>query len=234
MLPNREKVGQWEKILDLIIHLGMILEENKFFRHTWNWDSALSVQNQPLALHELRFKKKKKVFWIKLPNSLLTLKINRLYGSAKDTNLKIFYASSVEGSVLSVSRVFCLFCSCFRFFFFMWTIFKVFIEFLTILLLFSVLVFLDLSSLTRDWILSPRIRRWSLKHWPTREVPVSSFSAVRHFSRGLFKDKMNTSTSKGVYSINMCPRPNWSQNQRGNMVAEKEWPFKPNKPWVTS
>jgi len=42
-------------------------------------------------------------------NSLLTLKINRLYGSAKDTNLKIFYASSVEGSVLSVSRVFCLF-----------------------------------------------------------------------------------------------------------------------------
>lgn len=36
MLPNREKVGQWEKILDLIIHLGMILEEKKFFRHTWN------------------------------------------------------------------------------------------------------------------------------------------------------------------------------------------------------
>ena len=43
MLPNRAKVGQWEKILDLIIHFGMILMDKKIFRHIWNVGSTLSI-----------------------------------------------------------------------------------------------------------------------------------------------------------------------------------------------
>ena len=58
----------------------------------------------------------------------------------------------------------------------MWTIFKLFIEFVTVLLLFYVLVFWlqgmwDLSSLTRDQTHTPCIGRRSLNHWTIREVP---------------------------------------------------------------
>ena len=58
----------------------------------------------------------------------------------------------------------------------MWTIFKDFIEFVTILLLFYVLVFWprgmwDLSSPTRDRIHTPCIGRQSLNNWTAREVP---------------------------------------------------------------
>ena len=58
----------------------------------------------------------------------------------------------------------------------MWTIFKVLIEFLTILLLFHVLVFWprgmwDLSSPTTDQTCTLCIGRQSLNHWTTREVP---------------------------------------------------------------
>ena len=65
------------------------------------------------------------------------------------------------------------------FFFLMWTIFKVFIEFVTILLLFYVLVFWprgtwDLSSSTRDRTHTPCIGRWSLNHQTAREVPWGS------------------------------------------------------------
>ena len=76
-----------------------------------------------------------------------------------------------------------------------WTIFKVFIEFVTILLLFYVLVFWpcfiefvtilllfyvlvfwprgmwDFSSPTRDRTQTPCIGRWSFNHWTAREVP---------------------------------------------------------------
>ena len=60
--------------------------------------------------------------------------------------------------------------------FLMWTIFKVFIEFVTILLLFYVLVFWprgmwDLSSLTRDQTCTPCLGRQSLKQRTTGEVP---------------------------------------------------------------
>ena len=56
------------------------------------------------------------------------------------------------------------------------TIFKVFTEFVTVLLLFYVLVYWpqgkwDISSLTRDQTLTLCIGRWSLNHWITREVP---------------------------------------------------------------
>ena len=58
----------------------------------------------------------------------------------------------------------------FFFFFLMWTILKVFIEFVTILLLFYVLVFWphgmgDLTSPTRDWSHIHCIGWWSLNHW---------------------------------------------------------------------
>ena len=63
-------------------------------------------------------------------------------------------------------------------FFFMWTTFKVFIEFVTILLLFYVLLFWprgmwDLSSLTRDQTCTLWTRRWRLNHWTARGVPSS-------------------------------------------------------------
>ena len=56
------------------------------------------------------------------------------------------------------------------------TIFKVFTEFVTILLLFHVLVFWlpglwDLHSPTRDWTCTPCSGRRSLHHWTAREVP---------------------------------------------------------------
>ena len=62
----------------------------------------------------------------------------------------------------------------------MWTILKVFIIYVTILLLFHVLIFWpqstwDLSSPTRGWTCASCIRRWSLNHQTTREVPISMF-----------------------------------------------------------
>ena len=70
-------------------------------------------------------------------------------------------------------------------FFLMRAIFKVFIEFVTILLLFYVLVFWpwgvwDLSSPTRDRTLIPCIGRRSLNHWTTREVPSLYFRFLFH------------------------------------------------------
>ena len=76
--------------------------------------------------------------------------------------------------------------------------FKVFIEFVTILLLFYVLVFWprgiwDLSSSTRDRTLTPCTRRRILNPWTTREVPglfdinskmfLTSSSSLRHHSK---------------------------------------------------
>ena len=63
---------------------------------------------------------------------------------------------------------------CLRFFL-MWTIFKVFIGFVTLLLLFYVLVFWprgmwDVSSPTRDQTCTPCIGRWSRNHCSAREV----------------------------------------------------------------
>ena len=65
----------------------------------------------------------------------------------------------------------------FKIFFLMWTIFfKVFIEFVTVLLLFYVLVFWqqgmwDLSYLTRDQTCTPCIGRRSLNHWMPGKFP---------------------------------------------------------------
>ena len=62
----------------------------------------------------------------------------------------------------------------------MWTIFlKVFIEFVTVLLLFYVLGFWlpdmwEICSPVRDWICTPCVGRWSLNHWTTREVLLST------------------------------------------------------------
>ena len=60
------------------------------------------------------------------------------------------------------------------FFFLMWTIFQVFSEFLSILLLFHVLVFWprgkwDLRSPARDWTGTPGIGRQNLNHSSTRK-----------------------------------------------------------------
>ena len=62
----------------------------------------------------------------------------------------------------------------------MWTIKKNFVEFVTVLLLFYVLVFwlwgmLDLNSLTRDWTGTPCIGRQSFNRWITREVCIFLF-----------------------------------------------------------
>ena len=64
----------------------------------------------------------------------------------------------------------------FCFFFFVWIILKVFIEFVTILLLFHVLVFWpegmwDLRCPTRNQTHTPGIGRQSLSRWTSAEVP---------------------------------------------------------------
>ena len=69
----------------------------------------------------------------------------------------------------------------------MWTGFKDFTEFITVLLLFYVLVIWlqgmwDLSSPIRDQPNTNCIGRWSLKRWTTREVPglvLSTFGMCR-------------------------------------------------------
>ena len=66
------------------------------------------------------------------------------------------------------------------FFFLMWTIFKVFIEFVTVLLLFSVLGFWpramwDTSSAPRDGTRTRCTGRRSLGRWTAREVHALSF-----------------------------------------------------------
>ena len=72
-------------------------------------------------------------------------------------------------------------------FFTIWTtrkaldhVYKICIEFVTVLLLFYVLVLwpwgmfpVDLSSLTRDWTCIPCIGRHSLNHWTTKKAPFS-------------------------------------------------------------
>ena len=62
-------------------------------------------------------------------------------------------------------------------FFLMWPLLKVCIEFVTILLLFYVLVLWPrgmwyLSSPTRDQTRNPCIGRRSLNHWTARDIPV--------------------------------------------------------------
>ena len=70
-------------------------------------------------------------------------------------------------------------------FYLFFNFFKVFIEFVTILLLFYVLVFWprdmwDISSPTRDRTRTPWIGRRSLNHWTAREVPQSEFKKTRN------------------------------------------------------
>ena len=70
--------------------------------------------------------------------------------------------------------------------FLMWTIFKVFIEFVTLLLLFYVLVFWpwgmrDPSSPTRDRTCTPCTGRWSLNHWTARKSPILHFSVHLYY-----------------------------------------------------
>ena len=78
--------------------------------------------------------------------------------------------SAVQGSELAISLPFVIFFKIFL----MWTIFKVFIEYVTMLLLFYVLIFWpqsmwDFSSPARDQAHTPCIGRQSLNHWTTRE-----------------------------------------------------------------
>ena len=80
----------------------------------------------------------------------------------------------------------CLFSFLRLFFFLMWTIFKVFIAFITILLLFYVLIFWlrgmwDLNPPTRDRTRTHCIGRRSPNHWTAREVPSSLFKKKKKY-----------------------------------------------------
>ena len=98
----------------------------------------------------------------------------------KQTNivrkLKLHLPDLSEVMAVAEAAGFC-FCFCFCL---MWTIFQVFFEFVTILLLFYVLVFWpqgmwDLSSPTGDQTCTPCIGRGSLNHRTAREVPKQQF-----------------------------------------------------------
>ena len=80
----------------------------------------------------------------------------------------------------------------------MWTIFKVFIDFVTILLLFHVLVFSSLGmwdsaswtkdsgSPTKDRSCTPSIGRQSPDHWTTREISASFLWGEFYLLKGGF------------------------------------------------
>ena len=87
----------------------------------------------------------------------------------------------------------------FFFFFDVDYFFKVFIEFVTILLLFYVLVFWpqgmwDLSSSTWDWTHTHCIGRQSINHWTTREVPDSFLVCFLSFPLSVLAAAAVTST----------------------------------------
>ena len=75
----------------------------------------------------------------------------------------------------------------FKDFYLMWTNFKAFIEFVTIWLLFYVLVLWpwdmwDLSPTTKDWTHSPCIGRQNLNHWTARKSIIFCFVFVFVFN----------------------------------------------------
>ena len=98
---------------------------------------------------------------------------------------KLYYLLHINYLLISI-----LFFNFFKKIFLMWTILKVFIEFVTILLLFYVLVvwlcsMWDLSSLTRDWTCTPCIGMQSPNHWTTREAP-TNLNFRRHLCFAFF------------------------------------------------
>ena len=129
------------------------------------------------------------VWWLKAGNyiGLILLPLPHLYwillvppllscfclDSSLGSHMAYCWNISLVSSDLWPLSVFCGF-------FLMWTIFKVFIEFVIVLLLFYVLVFLpwgmwEHSSPTRDRTCTSCIERWSLNHWTTWEVPIYVF-----------------------------------------------------------
>ena len=83
-------------------------------------------------------------------------------------------------------------------------IFRVFIEFVTILLLFYVVVFLALrlagSQLpSRDWTSTPCPGRWSLSHWIARKVPV----------KGLWEQNVWEPLSKTKWNADITTTMTW-------------------------
>ena len=83
-----------------------------------------------------------------------------------------FWLSSLD---LQTSRQFFEFFFFFKIFFLTWTIFEVFIEFVTILLLFHVLVFWSWGMwISAPWLgIEPSSLHWEMKcsPWATRKVP---------------------------------------------------------------
>ena len=104
--------------------------------------------------------------------------------------------------------------------FLIWIIFKVFTEFVTILLLFYVLVFgpwgtWDLSF-PRDGTSTPSIGRWSPNHWTARDVPKLLFSPLPPAfpSSGLLKEARTHGPH--IRDGELCPTP-------GRVSVQQEW-----------
>ena len=106
--------------------------------------------------------------------------------------------------------------------FLIWIIFKVFTEFVTILLLFYVLVFgpwgtWDLSF-PRDGTSTPSIGRWSPNHWTAREVPKLLFLPLPPAfpSSGLLKEARTHGPH--IRDGELCPTP-------GRVSVQQEWSY---------
>ena len=116
------------------------------------------------------------------------------------------------------------------FFFLMWTILKVFVEFVTILLLFYILVFWlqgtwDLSFPTRDWTCTPCTGRQSLNHWSAREVP----AMLVHFMHCLWR--LSRCNGRAEYS---WQRPNGLQSLKFLLSDYLQKVSNPYSRWPTS
>ena len=117
------------------------------------------------------------------------------------------------------------------FLFFFLTIFKVFIEFVTILLLFYVLVFWrrgmwDPSSPTRDRIHTPCIGRRSPSHWTTREVPHVSWLYTEEGIAGSCGSPMfNLLTNCKLFSWTAAPFYVFISNVQGSQFLPSSLTF---------
>ena len=102
----------------------------------------------------------------------------------------------------------------------MWTIFlKVFIEFVTIFLLFYVLIFWpwgmwNLSSSIGDWNGILWVGRWSLNQWTAREVPADVFLNHHVFANGW---------SRGFLNKRLGTQPHWSETRLPVKSQREKW-----------
>ena len=110
-------------------------------------------------------------------------------------------------------------------FFLLWTTLKIFIEFVTILLPFSALVFWpwgmwDLSSPTKDWSCTPCLERQSLNHWTTRKAPL--IHSLLYKSRQEHLSPLLPNACRSIFLTVIFPHLWLMVNNRSRKISKRE------------